>query len=123
MHKLATILLAAGQGTRMKSSTPKMLHRLAGRPLIYYSVRAALDAGSSDVIVVVGHGAEAVQRYLTDTFGSSVRTVLQSEQRGTGHAALDGDARAPRRRERADSLRRHAAHRTQRSPGVVGGAE
>jgi bifunctional UDP-N-acetylglucosamine pyrophosphorylase/glucosamine-1-phosphate N-acetyltransferase len=88
MHKLATILLAAGQGTRMKSSTPKMLHRLAGRPLIYYSVRAALDAGSSDVIVVVGHGAEAVQRYLTDTFGSSVRTVLQSEQRGTGHAAL-----------------------------------
>jgi bifunctional UDP-N-acetylglucosamine pyrophosphorylase/glucosamine-1-phosphate N-acetyltransferase len=87
MLKLAAIILAAGQGTRMKSSTPKMLHILAGRPLIYYSVRAALDAGASDVVVVVGRGAQDVESYLAATFGEAVRTVRQHEQRGTGHAA------------------------------------
>jgi bifunctional UDP-N-acetylglucosamine pyrophosphorylase/glucosamine-1-phosphate N-acetyltransferase len=88
MLKLAAIVLAAGQGTRMKSPLPKMLHPLAGRPLIYYSVRAALDAGASDVVVVVGHGGEKVQAFLSDTFGAKVRTALQAEQQGTGHAAL-----------------------------------
>jgi bifunctional UDP-N-acetylglucosamine pyrophosphorylase/glucosamine-1-phosphate N-acetyltransferase len=87
MLKLAAIILAAGQGTRMKSATTKMLHLLAGRPLIYYSVRAALDAGASDVVVVVGRGAEEVEAYLAATFGKSVRTATQAEQRGTGHAA------------------------------------
>jgi bifunctional UDP-N-acetylglucosamine pyrophosphorylase/glucosamine-1-phosphate N-acetyltransferase len=88
MLKLAAIVLAAGQGTRMKSPVPKMLHALAGRPLIYYAVRAAIDAGASDVVVVVGHGGDQVQSYLSDTFGRSVRTAHQAEQRGTGHAAL-----------------------------------
>src|SRR5882757_8007197 len=88
MLKLAAIVLAAGQGTRMKSSVPKMLHALAGRPLIHYAVRAVLDAGASDVVVVVGHGGDQVQAYLADTFGSAVRTTNQAEQRGTGHAAL-----------------------------------
>ncbi|HKQ67860.1 MAG TPA: NTP transferase domain-containing protein, partial [Polyangiaceae bacterium] len=85
MLKLAAIILAAGQGTRMKSATPKMLHPLAGRPLIHYSVRAALDAGASDVVVVVGHGADQVTAYLQATFGDAVRTARQAEQRGTGH--------------------------------------
>jgi bifunctional UDP-N-acetylglucosamine pyrophosphorylase/glucosamine-1-phosphate N-acetyltransferase len=88
MLKLAAIVLAAGQGTRMKSPLPKMLHLLAGRPLIYYAVRAALEAGASDVVVVVGHGGDQVQSYLADTFGRAVRTAHQAEQRGTGHAAL-----------------------------------
>jgi len=88
MLKLAAIILAAGHGTRMKSSTPKVLHLLAGRPLIYYSVRAALDAGASDVVVVVGRGAQDVESYLAATFGKAVRTASQAEQRGTGHAAL-----------------------------------
>ena len=88
MLKLAAIILAAGQGTRMKSATPKMLHLLAGRPLIYYSVRAALDAGATDVVVVVGRGANDVESYLGATFGKTVRTASQAEQRGTGHAAL-----------------------------------
>jgi bifunctional UDP-N-acetylglucosamine pyrophosphorylase/glucosamine-1-phosphate N-acetyltransferase len=87
MPKLAAIILAAGQGTRMKSTLSKMLHPLAGRPLIYYSVRAALDAGASDVVVVVGNGAAEVEAYLAATFGKTVRTAIQSEQRGTGHAA------------------------------------
>jgi bifunctional UDP-N-acetylglucosamine pyrophosphorylase/glucosamine-1-phosphate N-acetyltransferase len=88
MLKLAAIVLAAGQGTRMKSALPKMLHRIAGRPIIYYPIKAAIDAGCSDVVVVVGHGAEKVEAYLRETFGSTVRTVTQAEQRGTGHAAL-----------------------------------
>ncbi len=88
MQKLSAIILAAGLGTRMKSAIPKMLHPLAGRPLIYYSVRAALEAGASDVVVVVGHGAERVGAYLGETFGARVRTAIQAEQRGTGHAAL-----------------------------------
>ena len=58
MHKLAAIVLAAGQGTRMKSSLPRCSTLSAGRPLIYYLVRAALDAGASDVVVVVGKGAQ-----------------------------------------------------------------
>ena len=87
MLKLAAIILAAGQGTRMKSSISKMLHPLAGRPLIYYSVRAALDAGASDVVVVVGRAAKEVETYLAATFGNAVRTASQAEQRGTGHAA------------------------------------
>jgi bifunctional UDP-N-acetylglucosamine pyrophosphorylase/glucosamine-1-phosphate N-acetyltransferase len=88
MLKLAAIILAAGQGTRMKSAIPKMLHPLAGRPLIYYSVRAALEAGATDVVVVVGKGASEVEAYLATTFGKAVRTASQVEQRGTGHAAL-----------------------------------
>jgi bifunctional UDP-N-acetylglucosamine pyrophosphorylase/glucosamine-1-phosphate N-acetyltransferase len=88
MLKLTAIILAAGQGTRMKSATPKMLHRLAGRPLIHYAVRAALDAGSSDVVVVVGHGGAEVRAYLAQAFGDAVRTAEQAVQRGTGHAAL-----------------------------------
>src|SRR5262252_8968150 len=88
MLKLAAIILAAGQGTRMKSAIPKMLHRIAGRPLIHYAVRAALDAGSSDVVVVIGHGADEVRAYLATTFGATVRTAHQPQQRGTGHAAL-----------------------------------
>jgi bifunctional UDP-N-acetylglucosamine pyrophosphorylase/glucosamine-1-phosphate N-acetyltransferase len=88
MLKLAAIVLAAGQGTRMKSAIPKVLHPLAGRPLIYYSVRAALDAGASDVVVVVGKGAREVEDYLASAFGKAVRTASQAEQRGTGHAAL-----------------------------------
>jgi bifunctional UDP-N-acetylglucosamine pyrophosphorylase/glucosamine-1-phosphate N-acetyltransferase len=72
----------------MKSASPKMLHPLSGRPLIHYAVRAALDAGSSEIVVVVGHGAEKVRAYLAEAFGDVVRTADQPDQRGTGHAAL-----------------------------------
>src|SRR6266498_753489 len=88
MFNLAAIILAAGQGTRMKSSIPKVLHSLAGRPLIYYPVRAAIEAGATDVVVVVGHEGEQVQAYLGEMFGKAVRIASQAEQKGTGHAAL-----------------------------------
>jgi bifunctional UDP-N-acetylglucosamine pyrophosphorylase/glucosamine-1-phosphate N-acetyltransferase len=88
MLNIAAIVLAAGQGTRMKSATPKVLNTLAGRPLIYYSVRAALDAGAKQIVVVVGHGGDEVKSYLASAFDQRVTTALQPEQRGTGHAAL-----------------------------------
>jgi bifunctional UDP-N-acetylglucosamine pyrophosphorylase/glucosamine-1-phosphate N-acetyltransferase len=84
------IVLAAGQGTRMKSARPKMMHTLAGRPLVHYPVRAALDAGASEVVVVVGFGREHVEEYLVQTFGKRVRIAVQTEQRGTGDAARCG---------------------------------
>lgn len=82
----AAILLAAGQGTRMRSATPKVLHPLAGKPMLHHVVDAALMAGVAEVIAVVGHGAEAVTASLAG-YGDRVRTTLQAEQRGTGHAA------------------------------------
>jgi bifunctional UDP-N-acetylglucosamine pyrophosphorylase/glucosamine-1-phosphate N-acetyltransferase len=86
----SAIVLAAGQGTRMKSARPKVLHAIAGRPLLHYPVQAALAAGCDEVVVVVGHGRELVEAYLAKAFGKSVRTAVQHEQRGTGDAARAG---------------------------------
>jgi len=86
MSKLTAILLAAGQGTRMKSTLPKVLHPMCGKPMLDYVVEAALSAGCDDAIVVVGHGRDAVTEHLARAFGERVRTVVQAEQRGTGHA-------------------------------------
>ena len=58
MASQTAIILAAGLGKRMKSAMPKVLHPIAGRPLLHYPVRAALDAGCDDVVVVVGHGRD-----------------------------------------------------------------
>ncbi len=80
------IILAAGQGTRMRSARPKVLHELCGRPMIHHVVSAALAAGADDVIVVVGHGREEVAAYLAGAFGERVRTAVQETQQGTGHA-------------------------------------
>lgn len=85
---LTAIVLAAGQGTRMKSRRPKVLHELCGWPMIHHVVASALAAGAADVVVVVGYGRDEVQRYLAGAFGDRVRTAVQEEQRGTGHAVL-----------------------------------
>ncbi len=82
----SAIVLAAGQGTRMKSALPKVLHRAAGIPMLDHVVRAALEAGAGDVVVVVGHGREQVEAHLSATFGARVTTAVQEEQKGTGHA-------------------------------------
>ncbi|MFO0762952.1 MAG: bifunctional UDP-N-acetylglucosamine diphosphorylase/glucosamine-1-phosphate N-acetyltransferase GlmU [Byssovorax sp.] len=82
----SAILLAAGQGTRMKSARPKVLHELCGRPMVHFVVEAAFAAGAGEVIVVVGHGREEVSAYLDKTFGSRVKIAVQDQQLGTGHA-------------------------------------
>ncbi|EYF08473.1 bifunctional UDP-N-acetylglucosamine diphosphorylase/glucosamine-1-phosphate N-acetyltransferase GlmU [Chondromyces apiculatus] len=83
---LTAVILAAGQGTRMKSPLPKVLHQLCGRPMVHHVVDAALRAGAADVVVVVGHGRDEVTSQLTAAFGDRVRTAVQETQRGTGDA-------------------------------------
>ncbi len=77
------ILLAAGQGTRMKSSHPKVLHQILGRPMIAYLIDTLKSIGVADILVVVGYQAEKVMAALT---GDGVRFVVQEPQGGTGHA-------------------------------------
>ncbi len=84
---LACIVLAAGKGTRMRSSRVKVLHTLLGRSLVSYPVRLARELGADPVVAVLGHQREAVEASLVADFGAgTVRTVEQVEQRGTGHA-------------------------------------
>jgi|HubBroStandDraft_2_1064218.scaffolds.fasta_scaffold04829_6 bifunctional UDP-N-acetylglucosamine pyrophosphorylase/glucosamine-1-phosphate N-acetyltransferase len=93
METTSAIVLAAGQGTRMKSGMTKVMHALCGLPIVHFGVRAALDAGCQDVIVVVGHGRAHVEEYLAHAFrGAPVRTAVQETQRGTGDAARVGVA-------------------------------
>src|SRR5580658_5514527 len=86
----SAVIMAAGQGTRMKSAIPKVLHTVAGRPIVYYPVRAALEAGCNEVVVVVGHGRDQVTAWLAREFGQRVRTAVQEEQKGTGDATRSG---------------------------------
>ncbi len=85
MTSLTAIVLAAGQGTRMKSKRAKVLHELCGRPIVHHVLHAAFDAGVTDAIVVVGFDREAVEQSLSP-FGARVRTARQEQQLGTGHA-------------------------------------
>jgi bifunctional UDP-N-acetylglucosamine pyrophosphorylase / glucosamine-1-phosphate N-acetyltransferase len=82
-NNITAVILAAGQGTRMKSSRPKVLHEILGRPMIAYLLDTLREAGVNDIVVVVGHQAEAVKEALKD-YG--VRFVVQEPQLGTGHA-------------------------------------
>ncbi|MCB9109882.1 MAG: bifunctional UDP-N-acetylglucosamine diphosphorylase/glucosamine-1-phosphate N-acetyltransferase GlmU [Anaerolineales bacterium] len=86
--KITAVLLAAGQGTRMKSSLPKVLHPVAGRPMIWHALQAIQQSTTEKPVVVVGHGAEEVTQYL----GDSAQTVLQEPQLGTGHAVMQAEA-------------------------------
>jgi len=79
--------MAAGLGTRMKSDLAKVLHRIAGRPMLHWVVTAARATGADRVIAILGHKAETVKGSLDASFGAgAVQIVLQSEPRGTGHA-------------------------------------
>ena len=81
---LAVIILAAGKGTRMKSSLAKVLLPLAGHPLLHYTLDLSSKLNPVQTIVVVGHQADQVQQAFADR---GVEFVLQHEQLGTGHAA------------------------------------
>lgn len=82
---LAAVVLAAGKGTRMRSSQPKVLHRLCGRPMLYYPLEAARKSGFSQLKVVIGHGAEQVTQMFAD---QQITWVEQTDQLGTGHALM-----------------------------------
>lgn len=82
---LATIILAAGKGTRMKSNRPKVLHEVFFEPMVHHVVKAVQPLGAEKSIVIVGHQKERVEGALT---GFHVTCVEQQEQNGTGHAVL-----------------------------------
>jgi bifunctional UDP-N-acetylglucosamine pyrophosphorylase/glucosamine-1-phosphate N-acetyltransferase len=84
---LATVILAAGLGTRMKSQRAKVLHFVAGRPMIEYPVALARALGSGRVVCVLGHQSDAVRAAVETRLGAgAIEVALQLEQRGTGHA-------------------------------------
>jgi len=85
MQELGVVVLAAGQGTRMKSNLPKVLHPLGGRPLFLHVLRTAQRLNPNPVAIVIGHGAEAVRSAYAR---NDVVWILQEQQRGTGHAVL-----------------------------------
>ena len=91
MSQLTVVILAAGQGKRMYSDRPKVLHPLAGRPLVQHVVDAAAALDPAETIVVVGHGADQVRAGLAD---APVRLAEQARQLGTGDAVAAGLAQA-----------------------------
>ncbi|MFI1357248.1 bifunctional UDP-N-acetylglucosamine diphosphorylase/glucosamine-1-phosphate N-acetyltransferase GlmU [Streptomyces sp. NPDC020898] len=85
----AVVVLAAGEGTRMKSATPKVLHELCGRSLVGHVLAAAGELDPENLVVVVGHAREKVTAHLTGA-NAGVRTAYQAQQNGTGHAVRMG---------------------------------
>ena len=88
MKKISAIVLAAGLGTRLRSKTAKVLHPVAGRPMVWYAVSLAGQVADAPVVVVIGHQAEWFRAFLEQSrsaFGPC-KTVLQPRQLGTAHA-------------------------------------
>lgn len=82
--KLKAIILAAGAGTRMKSKLPKVLHKVCGQTMLGHVIDVASNSNAKECIAVIGHGADKVKESLSP----EVKTVLQEEQLGTGHAVM-----------------------------------
>ena len=85
MNDIAAVILAAGQGKRMQSDLPKVLHEIDGRPMVRYVIDAVQALGAQPVVVVTGHQAERVEAACA---GTGVAFVRQSPQLGTGHAVM-----------------------------------
>lgn len=82
---VSLVILAAGQGTRMNSERPKVLHHIAAAPMLHHAMQAGQALSPDRVVVVAGHGAEAVRKAAL-AFDDSCEVVVQAEQLGTGHA-------------------------------------
>ena len=89
--QVSVIILAAGQGTRMNSDLPKVLHKVAAAPLLHHAMAATRALDPARCIIVTGHGAEAVAKSAR-AYDETAETVLQSEQLGTGHAVAQAAA-------------------------------
>jgi bifunctional UDP-N-acetylglucosamine pyrophosphorylase/glucosamine-1-phosphate N-acetyltransferase len=84
--RVAIVIMAAGKGTRLKSQMPKVLHEVGGKPLLAHVITAATRVvPPSDIFAIIGHEAEKVR---SSVAGTGINFVLQSEQRGTGHALM-----------------------------------
>ncbi len=82
-----SVILAAGEGTRMKSAMPKVLHSIAGLPMVAHVVKAAEAAGATGVALVIGHGAEEMRK-AAQKFAPKAETFVQEKRLGTAHAVL-----------------------------------
>ncbi len=99
MHNtLAVIILAAGQGTRMNSELPKVMHPIGDRPMVSHVIQTAKQLSPHKIYVVYGHGGDQVKNYFQD---STINWCLQAEQLGTGHAVLQA---LPNIRDEAEVL-------------------
>ena len=85
-NKICVLILAAGKGTRMRSKTPKVLHKILEEPLLYYPLSELISAGFKDISVMVGFSGEIVEEWIKGEF-SEINVLWQKEQLGTGHAA------------------------------------
>src|SRR4051794_4060680 len=92
MPPLSIVILAAGQGKRMKSDLPKVLQPLAGRPMLAHVLETARGLDAAAIHVVYGHGGDKVRQALAD---EPANWVLQAEQLGTGHAVAQAISAIP----------------------------
>jgi bifunctional UDP-N-acetylglucosamine pyrophosphorylase/glucosamine-1-phosphate N-acetyltransferase len=86
--KITAVLLAAGQGTRMKSNLPKVLHPVCGIPMIAHALAAAKAASTEKPVIVIGHEAATLKEFI----GGTANCVVQEPQKGTGHAVLQAES-------------------------------
>jgi len=86
-QKLSVLVLAAGEGTRMKSDIPKVLHTICGRPMLYYVLDAVNDIKPSEVAVVTGHKSDSVEDKIKK-YSRNINVLRQKNQKGSGHAVM-----------------------------------
>jgi len=86
--KTTSIILAAGQGTRMKSDLPKVLHPVCGKPMVWHTLQAAQSVTDETPVMIIGHGADQVRSLV----GDAARFVIQTERLGTGHAVQQAES-------------------------------
>ncbi|MBR5229171.1 MAG: bifunctional UDP-N-acetylglucosamine diphosphorylase/glucosamine-1-phosphate N-acetyltransferase GlmU [Firmicutes bacterium] len=127
MNCKTAVILAAGAGTRMKSEKPKVLHEICGKPMVSHVTSQAAAAGSENIIIVVGHGADKVQSQLAD---QGLSFALQTEQLGTGHAVMMAKDQIPDEGDvfvlcgdtpliTAETLKKFAAYHTEKKNAVT----
>jgi bifunctional UDP-N-acetylglucosamine pyrophosphorylase/glucosamine-1-phosphate N-acetyltransferase len=88
MKNFSAVILAAGAGTRMKSSLPKVMHVLSGKPLIKWVIDVVSSLNPDNIVVVLGHGADKVEEYLAKINVKNLKIVYQKEQLGSAHAVM-----------------------------------
>ncbi|MBI1364060.1 MAG: UDP-N-acetylglucosamine diphosphorylase/glucosamine-1-phosphate N-acetyltransferase [Proteobacteria bacterium] len=86
-EQFAVAIMAGGKGTRMKSDMPKVLHPVAGKPMLGHVLDAAAELAPTHTVVIVGHGADKVREFIS-AYSSDVQAAEQTQQLGTGHAVL-----------------------------------
>ena len=86
VYKITAVILAAGEGKRMYSKLPKVLHKLCGLTMVEHVINCAKEIGCTVPVVVIGHGANQLRETIKD-----VKFVMQEQQLGTGHAVMQAD--------------------------------